>query len=198
MLKKVLNLLFISSLIVTFSVGCSSNKDDVYNSEIENTSNTSQYDLTDNEKDLLFGHWKIKKLIGFTSVNDNESEIQNYPDGPKILNSDIFISNTNINYNIDIDTENPIPDDYSNESVDDYDVNVMYIGNSITADDFLQLQGTSGNFSMSEEDLPKEKVDYLFVNKKNEDYSAPVLAIFDNSKVVWYMYGAYFELEKVS
>lgn len=194
-MKTFLKLIIISSLLAVLTIGCSEIDYDEYNTEIDDT---RHYNITDNEKELLFGHWKIKKLIGFSHVNDDIAEIQNSPDGPKILNSDIYISSTNIKYNIDIDTKNPIPDNYISESVNDYEVNKIHVDRSVSVNEFYSSQAKLGGFRIYNEDAPKENVKYISVSKKGEDYFTPLLLIFDNNKVVWYMYGAYFELEKVS
>lgn len=192
MRKLIKAIIFVTFTLTMFS-GCTQDTAQVETSEdIEGT-------LSSEEEKLLFGEWRIKELIGFTGVNDNESEIQNYPYGPNVINSSIFISNENIKYTIEIDTKNPIPDLYVSESIDEYEISNIYVfGNSaITPDEFLQSQGTSGAFQMDEKYMPKDNVKEIYVTKKGNDYPTALVQIIDDNRVIWHMYGAYFELEKI-
>ncbi len=152
--------------------------------------------LNEEEKNLLFGEWKIKEFIGFTGVNDNESEFQNYPDGTTVLDSKITILEDNVEYDINIENESKVPDKYLSQINNSFVPSEITVGAEYTPDEFYESHGTMGAFEMDEKFLPTDNVKSVVLKSTDGNYL--IVDIFDDSRVIWHMFGCYFEMEKVS
>ncbi len=196
MKKQLLTIITSSLILLSFSINdfTEHEKVEVINSEPDTF--LDRESLTEEEINLLFGEWEIKELIGFTSINDNESEFQNYPYGPNIIKSNIYIDSKTLEYDIKINNEKNIPNKYLSEIKNNFLLEEIFIKEIFSVEDYIQSKGTIGNFEMEEKYLPKENVKIVY--GKTTDSNIYILEIFDDSRVIWKIFSSYFELEKVN
>lgn len=160
------------------------------------TEDDVQRELTKEEKNFLYGEWALKEFLGFTAVNDNESEFQNYPNGISVLNSNILFNEDLIQYNINIENEEKIPDKYKHELEYSFKPSGIVVTRTMSVSDFMQSKGTMGAFEVDEQYMPTNNVKEVeFINDNGYNVS---IDIYDDTRVVWYMFGCVFELEKIN